>query len=288
MIQDLYVDGCSYASGWGKGLEKTLFRPKWTNSSSWVDTFTEFTNTENLWNHSLVVKPLDMQIIDIKNFCDQYLKKYKTYNRLFVCVEFSSTTYKSFQTVKVRDGEFKNEIVYPVILAKAQDIETENYIIHYVRKTNDYLDVQEPMFVKMDEDTIDPEDRKRTEQSAKTWFFGRHNAFVEHTEYTFKCVAKIKKFLYLRNIPFVMYSAGVSDNHPYKEFLDFALSPLSKDNRLVPLSAFTGLQLSAKYSLEQYANHPDENGHFAIGKHLYDWVTKHDLTKKPNSSIISI
>ena len=32
----------------------------------------------------------------------------------------------------------------------------------------------------------------------------------------------------------------------------------------------------------------DENGHFAIGKHLYDWVTKHDLTKKPNSSIISI
>ena len=67
MIDDLYVDGNSYASGWGRGLERSI--SKQPGFDSWVDYFADLSNCENVWNHSLVAKPIEMQKYDVVNFC---------------------------------------------------------------------------------------------------------------------------------------------------------------------------------------------------------------------------
>lgn len=287
MIQDLYVDGTSYASGWGQGLERHLFKTS-TGPKSWVDYLADSVNCDNLWNHSLVAKPIDMQFYDIQQFCKQYLNAFKTFDNLFIVVEFSFITYRSFDPVKAVEGEFKNENIYPVILSKASEVETGTYLIHYVRKSKDYLKPQEPIFSKVNPEQLDINDIKKTQQAAEQWVATRYSEFVEHLTYAYNVLSKIKKFLKDTNIPFVIYSAAVSDNNPQKEYIDFGLKTLSKDNRMVPLSQFTGQTISKKYSIEEYVNHPDKQGHIKIASSLYDWIVKHDLTKKPNSSIISI
>ena len=292
MIQDLYVDGTSFASGWGQGLERNLFKTS-TGPKSWVDYLADLVNCNNLWNHSLVAKPLDMQFYDIQQFCKQYFNAFKTFDNLFVVVEFSFITYRSFDPVKAVEGQFKNENIYPVVLSKASELETEKYLIHYVRKSNDYLKPQEPIFSKVNPEQVDVNDIIKTEQAAKQWLlaqrsnFSKHSSFLEHLNYAYNIISNIKKFFKDRNIPFLIYSAAVSDNNPQKEHIDFGLRTLSKDNRMVPLTQFTGQTISKKHSIEEYVNHPDKQGHIKIATALYNWIEKHDLTKKPNSSIIT-
>lgn len=286
MIQDLYVDGTSFASGWGEGLERNLFKTS-TGSKSWVDYLADSVDCDNLWNHSLVAKPLDMQFYDIQQFCKQYLDAFKTFDNLFVVVEFSFVTYRSFNPVKAVEGQFKNENIYPVVLSKASELETENFLIHYVRKSKDYLKPQEPIFSKVNPEHLDITDIKKTQQAAEHWLATKQSNFLTHLTYAYNVLSQIKKFFVDRNIPFIIYSAAVSDNNPQKEHIDFALRTLSKDNRMVPLHQFTGQTISKKYSIEEYVNHPDKQGHIKIASALYDWIIKHDLTKKPNSSIIT-
>jgi hypothetical protein len=287
MIQDLYVDGGSFASGWGQGLEHHLFKTP-TDPKSWVDYFADSVNCDNLWNHSLVAKPLDMQFYDIQQFCKQYFDAFKTFDTLFVVLEFTFISYKSFTPVKAVEGDFKNENIYPIIYNKAIDMETANFSIQYIRKSNDYLKPQEPIFSKVNPEDFDVNYKKSIDESAAKWLYNSNKDPYAHMIYAYNKIRQIKNFLKIHNIPFVMYSAGVSDNSPNKERLDFSLRTLQKDKRLVPLSAFTGLQLSKKYSIEEYQGHPDRHGHMKIASALYDWVIKHDLTKKPDSGIITV
>ena len=291
MLTDLYVDGCSYASGWGKGHEKNLF--KTSDAYSWVDRFSEITNCNNVWNHSLVAKPCDMQVFDIQNFCNQYFNKFKTFDSLFVIAELSYITYRSIGLVKAREGIFKNQDIIPIVMANAKSVLTNEtggfgYIIQYVRRSNDYLDIQEPLFSPVPEHHIDPEDQKRVKEFATQWLLTKYTNYVDHLDYMYKNLSLLKNFLTKRNIPFLIYSAAVTDAAPEKEFIDQALRTLSKDKRVIPLSAFSGKTISAKYSIEEYTVHPDKMGHMAIAEHLYDWVLKHNLHKKPNPSIITV
>jgi hypothetical protein len=287
MIQDLYVDGTSFASGWGRGLERHLFKTS-TGPKSWADYLADSVNCDNLWNHSLVAKPMDMQFYDIQQFCKQYLNAFKTFDNLFVVVEFAFVTYRSFEPVKALEGEFKNENIYPVILSKAREMETGNYLIHYVRKSKDYLKPQEPIFSKVNPECLAEKDIKRIDELAANWLEKSYHDPYGHLIYAYNIIRQIKNFFKIHNIPFVMYSAAVSDKSPQKERIDFSLRTMQKDKRIVPLKEFTGQILSKKYSIEEYENHPDEQGHIKIASALYDWIVKHDLTKKPNSSIITV
>ena len=291
MLTDLYVDGNSYASGWGKGHERAIY--KIPSSYSWVDEFANLSNCNNVWNHSLVAKPCDMQVIDIQNFCNQYYNKFKSFDNLFVIAELSYITYRSIGTVKARDGIFKNKDIIPVVMAKGTDVLTNEtggfgYIIQYVRKSNDFIDIQEPLYTSVPEQHIDPDDVKRVKEFATQWLLTRFTNYIDHIDYMYKNLSLIRKFLIKRNIPFLIYSAAVSDDAPEKVFIDRSLSSLIKDKRVIPLSAFSGKTISEKYSIEEYTVHPDATGHKAIGRHLYDWMVKYDLHKKPNPSIITV
>jgi hypothetical protein len=291
MLTDLYVDGTSYASGWGKGHARNLF--KTSDAYSWVDRFSEITNCNNVWNHSLVAKPCDMQVFDIRNFCNQYYNKFKTFDKLFVIAEYSYITYRSIGIVKAREGIFKNQDIIPVVMAKGTEVNSNEaggfgYIIQYVRKSDDYLNIQEPLFVKIPEEHIDPDDVNRVKEFATQWLLTRFTNYIEHLDYMYKNLSLIKNFLIKRNIPFVIYSAAVSDNAPEKVFIDQTLKTLAKDKRIIPLKEFSGRTLSKKYSIEEYTVHPDKLGHMAIAQHLYDWILKHNLHKKPNPSIITV
>jgi lysophospholipase L1-like esterase len=234
-----------------------------------------------------------MQVYDVQNFCNQYFNKFKSFDNLFVCVELSYITYRSIGTVKARDGIFKNQDITPVVMAKGTDVlnnETGGfgYIIQFVRKSNDYLDIQEPLFTKVPEEHIDPNDVKRVKDFATQWLLTRFTNYIEHIEYMYVNLSKIRKFLIKRNIPFLIYSAAVSDDAPEKVFIDTSIRSLTKDKRVIPLSAFSGKTISSEYSIEEYTVHPDKSGHKAIGRHLYDWLVKYDLHKKPNPSIIAV
>lgn len=291
MLTDLYVDGCSYASGWGKGRETDIC--KTPGSYSWVDEFSRLSNCSNVWNHSVIGKPCDMQVLDIQNFCNQYYNKFKTFDNLFVISELSYVTYRSIGLVKAREGNYKNQDIIPIVMANAKSVLTNEtggfgYVIQYVRRSNDYLDIQEPLFTLVPHHHIDPDDQKRVKEFATQWLLTRYTNYIEHLDYMYKNLSLIRNFLIKRNIPFLIYSAAVSDNAPEKKFKDQVLRSLSKDKRIVPLSAFSGKTISAKYSIEEYTVHPDATGHKALGQHLYDWMVKYNLHKKPNPSIITV
>jgi hypothetical protein len=284
MISDLYVDGNSYASGWGRGLQTAIL--KQPDFESWVDYFADLSNCENVWNHSLVAKPIDMQKYDVINFCNEYYKKHNSFDRLFVIVELPFVWYRILHNLRIRENNFKGETAYPIIMSKWIHLDTLDYMIHYVRRSGDYLTIKEPLFSTISRQQLDLNDVAKTEKLAEQWMNERPRRFTEHMTFAYENVHHIKQFLHQRNIPYMIYSSVVTEKNPYRDSIDFAFRNFYKDNRFVPIKEMTGTQIGTKASLETFRDHPDKTGHKAIATWLFEYLTKHNLTEKPNSSLI--
>jgi len=284
MIDDLYVDGNSFASGWGRGLQTAIL--KQPEFESWVDFFADLSDCENVWNHSLVAKPIEMQKYDVVNFCNEYYKKHNSFDRLFVIVEIPFVWYRILHNVRIRENSFKGETAYPIIMSKWTQFDTLDYMIHYVRRSGDFLSPKEPLYTTISRQQLDQNDVARTEKLAEQWMNERPRRFAEHMTFAYENVNYLKQFLHQRNIPYMIYSSAVTDKNPYRDAIDFAFRNLTKDNRFVPIKEMTGAQIGLSASLKTQKEHPDETGHKAIATWLFEYVTKHNLTEKPNPSII--
>ena len=284
MISDLYVDGNSYASGWGRGLQTAIL--KQPDFESWVDFFADLSDCENVWNHSLVAKPIEMQKYDVINFCNEYYKKHNSFDRLFVIVEIPFVWYRILHNVRIRENSFKGETAYPIIMSKWTQLDTLDYMIHYVRRSGDFLSPKEPLYSTISRQQLDQNDVAKTEELAEQWMKERPNRFYDHMTFAYENVNYLKQFLHQRNIPYMIFSSVITDKNPFRDAVDFAFRNLTKDNRFVPIKEMTGAQIGLSASLKTQKEHPDREGHKAIAKWLFEYVTKHNLTEKPKSSLI--
>lgn len=290
MLDDIYVDGTSFASGWGKGYTDIGYVK--LNPESWIQYFSNKVNASNVWNYSLSGKPLDMQLYDIKNFCNAYYKKFKTFDKLFVIVEYSYITYKTFKPLTIQEGEYKGDMAHPVTIAKPSTIANllsdMEYIIMYIRRSNEYFVQQDAVFSLIKPENLNQNEISLLKHSINEWYKGVDKCIIKYLEYAYKHIFYIKTFLTNRNIPYIIFSAGVytGDNLETIQLKDNYLNELYRDNRVVPMRNFTGLTLSMNYSKKLFLNHPDKYGHQAISDHVYNWIMKYELYKKPKTSTI--
>lgn len=286
MINHLYINGCSHASGWGKGHELSLTKEK--GMQSWVDHFAEKSAVSELWNHSLIGKPIGMSTIDTYGFCEEYYQKYKTFKDLFICVEYTIPTYKLFEPVEITTGEFKGEYVIPVSFMSGDGIDnfaTANYITMWVRKNKEYLTPQEPNFMFVEKDNISEQDIKSHDINLSEWLIDRHNNIMPFLSYAYSEIVKTQRYLEQRNIKYLMYWIG-GTQEDFTSFVDQKFKKLYNNKRFIPMTTYTGTKASNEWSEKPFHNHPDAIGHKRIADYLFDWVVNNNLHK--TSDIIQL
>lgn len=286
MIDHLYINGCSHASGWGKGHELSITKEK--GMLSWVDHFAESISASEVWNHSLIGKPVGMSTIDTFGFCEEYYKKYKTFKDLFICIEYTGPQYKLFDQIEVSTGEFKGEYIIPVSFMSGEGIDdfpTANWVTLWIRKNKEYLKPQEPEFLYVDNNNIREEDIANHNLNLHEWLKDRHTDIMPFLTYAYTEIQRTQKYLEDRNIRYVMYWIGGTQEN-YTQFVDQKYSKLYQNKRFIPMTTYTGTKASIEWSEKPFANHPDAIGHKRIADYLYNWVIENDLHK--TSEIIQL
>jgi len=292
MIDHLYINGCSYATGWGKGHEMSVTREK--GMKSWVDHFAEKVSALEVWNHSLIGKPIGMSTIDTFGFCEEYYKKYQTFKDLFIVIEYTGPKYKLYPEIKVSTGDYKGEWIYPVSFMSGRNVvdfgpagsSAVKWNTLWVRKNKSYLKPQEPEFLYVDRTNIRPEDIVKHEKMLNDWLMESAMNLMPTLTHSYTEIQRTQKYLNNRNIRYVMYwIGGVSPNHPDfkmgEQWYDQKYRKLYKNNRFIPMSTYTGTKATIEFSEKPFAGHPDATGHKRMADYLYNWVIINNLHKTP-------
>jgi len=292
MIDHLYINGCSYATGWGKVHELSITREK--GMKSWVDHFANKVSASDVWNHSLIGKPIGMSTIDTLGFCEEYYKRYQTFKDLFIVIEYTGPKYKLYPEIKVSSGDYKGEWIYPVSFMSGKNVTDFGPVgsagvmwnTLWVRKNKSYLKPQEPEFLFVDRKNIRPEDIAKHNSGLEHWLMSTAVDLTPAVTQSYLEIQQTQKYLNNRNIRYVMYwIGGVSPSREDyaigEKFYDQKYRKLYKNNRFIPMSTFTGTKATIKLSEKPFAGHPDATGHKRIADYLYNWVTKYNLHKTP-------
>mgnify|MGYP005633426611 FL=1 len=283
MLNHLYINGCSHASGWGKGHEFSV--TKESGMKSWVDHFAEKTSASELWNHSLIGKPIGMSTIDTYGFCEEYYQRYKTFKDLFVCVEYTLPVYKLFNPVEITTGQFKGEYVIPVSFMSGEwftnEDPNEKYITMWIRKTKEYLAPQEPEFIFVSKDNIGEQNLNAHNNNLYEWTKDKNIDIMPFIEYAYTEIKNTQQYLEQRNIKYLMYWVGGTQEE-FTRFVDQKYRSLYKDNKFIPMTTYSGTKHGTEWSEKPFINHPDAIGHKRIADFIFDWVVKNNLHKTPD------
>ena len=293
-MRDLFVNGCSFATGWHGGKQRiSAITPKdvITDTLSWVQHFAHKNNVVNLWNHSLVAKPIEMTYTDTVGFCDQYLSKYGHFKNLFTVIEFTEPSYREFNPVSLKGiATHKEEdfIIKPIAYRSDRSLKhkkEKGFHTIYVKmqKNIDYLSPDNfaeeiPMTEVMESEIA----RHKLELD-----YASHHpqSPLENLEITRNTIDKLYNFLIDNNIPFVMSWTG-GRQQQYKDIVDRYYRKYMKFHRMIPTNTYTGIDYSLKNSIEPIGIHPDQAGHIAIADFLTDYVEKHNLTTEPQLDLL--
>ena len=84
MLKDIFVCGSSHASGVryqpGSGIAEGAVK-------SWVYRLGDIAEANNIFNVSMLAKPIGFSTADTVLFCREYWEKYRTYENLFCIIE---------------------------------------------------------------------------------------------------------------------------------------------------------------------------------------------------------
>lgn len=288
-MRDLFVNGCSFATGWHGGKQEIpviTSRDVITDTLSWVQHFANKNNVVNLWNHSLVAKPIEMTYTDTVGFCDQYLSKYGSFKNLFIVIEFSDPSYREFDPVSLKGlAQHKEEdfIIKPIAFRSERSLvnkKSEPFQTIYVKmqKNIDYLGTDnyaEQISIK----DVMQGDIARHRQERK-FALHREQSPLQNLEVTREVIDKLYNFLIDNNIPFVMSWVG-GRQQQYKNIVDRYYRKYMKFHRVIPTNTYTGIDYSLKNSIEPIGIHPDQAGHLAIAEFFTDYITTYNLTQSP-------
>ena len=283
MKKHLFVNGTSVASGWGKGQERVAQPGK----KSWVHHFAEKMGADELWNVSVVSKPIGITIDHTIGFCEQYLERYKTYKNLFVAIELILPQHEKWDTVRHTLDDV-NEVVTPIVVQlDTSDMPNadvaDRYQTIFVRhkKHINYLE-QDTLFHYIPPSevmSIDYAEHLRKLQSIAPPQTNLTKRLVESA----KELSFLQHWLAERNIAFMMHwAAGM---HPgFQRRVDKAILKNTMPHRLVPMQHFTAFSKGAEWSIDAVANHPDSVGQFRIAEFLYEYACTHNLFENPKKT----
>lgn len=274
---DLFINGTSIASGYGLGRETAagLARPE---QYTWIHHFANKFNCNEIWNHSVPSKPIDLTIKDTIGFCTQYYEKYGSYDNLFVICELSLPTIMTDKSMRFStniDGKVRSIIVpagdgnWGVDNAKG----FETVFIGEIDKP-DYLNSKSSFSYVPPED-INEEDLRKHKAC-------RDQVYLTHKKHQLKTIMettaqidKLQQWLIERDIKFGMFWAGGTHANFHK-LVDSVLNTTRAVDRMIPMKEFTCYSKGIEWSDDPFLNHPDAIGHARIADFLYDYVLKND------------
>lgn len=297
-MRDLFVNGCSYATGWHGGeqaIPTITSKDIVTDTLSWVQMFANQNNVQNCWNHSIVAKPIEMMYEDTVGFCKQYYDKYGTFEHLFVINELTDPNYRKFNPVVlngiVTDKKFDEEYqIMPIVFRSEKSLQDGvvsgwKSIFVKMKKNIDYLS-EDQFGEQIDMRDVLKGELARHQQEKE--FEHAQTSFsdtLRHFDLTKTVLENVTDFLISENIPHVMYwVAGRQD--AYKKLIDKYYTKIIEHHRLVPACTFTAIDYGVKYSIEPIGVHPDQFGHKAVADFLNDYIHTYNLTKKPQLDLL--
>lgn len=302
-MRDLFVNGCSYATGWHNGKavnEKDLptltSKDEFTDTLSWVQHFANLNNVENCWNHSIVAKPIEMTYTDTVGFCEQYKQKYKNYNNLFAIIELTDPGYRQFDPVTLK-GMSGNELetfdkdysIVPIVFRTEESLITKQVtpwrsVFVKMKKNTDYL-AEDQFAEQIDASEILEGELARHKTEKDFAHHTKKDNTLTHLELSREVIDNLSNYLLTENIAHVIYWVGGRQDK-FKKIMDKYFKAYMKNNRMIPLNTYTGIDYSLKHSIKPKGVHPDQAGHIATAKFLNNYVKLHNLTKKPQLDYI--
>lgn len=272
VINDLFVSGSSFASGWGEGFEnyKSV-----TGGNSWVTYFAQQTHARNVWNYSIVGKPIGMITADTVNFCKSYLKKYGSLKDLFVIVEYPTPRYKSWGSLPGSSLiEPVDTTITPVAYLK-RDQKDGLLDTYFISSAIDPVTL-EIKYNIIDRDKITLAHLKKFESDATEWYSDDGKS-IKYFSYAYDEIKYLKDFLNFYNCRYLMFwCTGKTSMH--RKVLDRYMKKLTADRRLIPSSEFNAITATLEWSLKPYREHPDQIGHQRIAEYLINYLDTHQLT----------
>lgn len=284
MKKHLFVNGTSVASGWGTGHERVAQPGK----TSWAHHLAAKIGADELWNVSVVSKPIPITIEHTIGFCEQYFNKYNTFEDLFVAIEMTLPQNERWKNVSFK-GNNRNEVITPIVVQLDSNSTPnadigEKYQTVYVRHDRDinYLSETTLFHYIPRSDVESLEHATHTEKLQE--YDASRNIIARRLYEAGQEIAFLQKWLVERNIAFIMFwAAGI---HPsFQKRVDKALLAASLPNRLIPMQMFTAFSKGAEWSINPYLNHPDEVGQYKMSEFLYEYIMTHDLFEQPSKLI---
>ena len=313
MLNDIFVCGSSVASGYGKGK---LDQQMGYNLKSWVTGLAEHTNANNVWNVSLPSKPIGLSTADAVQFVRQYWEKYRSFDNLFVIVEYTLPQYKHWDPIAVARNDAKEEIeVIPITffkMGKNTDhltVDDPRYRgINHVgnkflkRNTEEYNMLSptstNPLYEEISAADLDKTFVNQMHKRSKDWLKYdildsetgapqlSEKKMTTYLRYASDEIFSLRNYLESFNIPFLMFWAG-GQTDTFCKKVDKYFAPLIESHRLIPMAQFSCNRAANEWSEESWGVHPDEIGHKRIAEFVYDWIHTHKLYTRPNSKIFT-
>ena len=215
-----------------------------------------------------------MSIEDTVNFCEQYYDKYKTFESLFVIVEFAGPHYALWQNII----EERNYSVTPIVAQK----NLNEYITSFVRHSNkkNYL-IEQELFHFVRPEQI-PENLLCKHYSAvEDYHKNSPILFAKHLLKSREQITWMHDWLESRNIAY-MFNWASGTKQSYMRLVDKAFAGLLP--RLIPMQIYTGLSKGEEWSNETFGGHPDYVGQTRIADFLVAYTQTHNLLKAPKNS----
>ena len=293
-MRDLFVNGCSFATGWHGGKQEIpviTSRDVITDTLSWVQHFANMNNVQNCWNHSILAKPIELTYADTVGFCEQYLNKYGSFDDLFIIIELTDPSYREFDPVTLKGlAQHKEEdfIIKPIAFRSERSLvnkKSEPFQTIYVKmqKNIDYLGTDNfAEQISMKE--VMQRDIARHRQERKFALHHEQSPFV-NLEKTKDILDKLNNFLIENNIPHMIFWIG-GRQQEYKNVMDKYYRKYMQFHRMIPTNTFTGIDYSLKHSVEPIGIHPDQLGHLAIAEFLTDYIRTYNLTQSPQLDLL--
>jgi hypothetical protein len=313
MLNDIFVCGSSVASGYGKGK---VHNQMGNHLKSWVDHLAERSSASNVWNMSMPSKPIGLSTADTVEFVRQYGKKYNTYDRLFVIVEYTIPQYKNWDPVAAARRDTAEEIeIIPITFFRMgkntdhltttgpQDSGIKHLGQKFLKRNSADVDLMEALDINRFYEEVKPADLDQAfvnkyREKSKNWL--RYDSIDSTTgerrlsekkmatylRYASDEIYSLKRFLEHYNIPYLMFWAGGQTDIFCKK-VDRYFGELIETKRLIPMSEFTCNKAAIHWSKESWGVHPDELGHERIGEFVTEWIIKHNLYNRPSTSIFT-
>ena len=258
-MADLYINGSSFASGWGKGYEDIKGI---TPLDSWTKYFQQHIQPDNTWIDAIPGKSIGMTARDTVKFCKHYKEKYGTLDTLNVVLEFTTPRYRHWDELNTVDGK----TAYPVAhLSRTNIRETIHYFIR--REFNEH-DLAHNDTVVNDEEIV-PEELNQWKKQVDAWYFGKQPPGF-YMNYAVEEISAAQQYLNDNNVNYVMWwCAGRSKM--VSALIERYTRVLYRDAKMIKPSAMSGHAVVENISDEDYSGHPDAKGH----KYIADFLIKH-------------